>query len=35
MLSARRALEERSSLVSLQTRLDVARPDRVSARYRF
>ncbi|MBP1597442.1 MAG: beta-lactamase-like protein [Acidobacteria bacterium] len=35
MLSAQRALEERSSLVSLQTRLDVARPDRVSARYRF
>lgn len=33
--SARRALEERSSLRSVQTRLDIAHPDRISALYRF
>ncbi len=35
MLSARRALEERSSLVSLQTRLELGRPDRISTTYRY
>jgi phosphoribosyl 1,2-cyclic phosphodiesterase len=35
MLSAQRALEERSSLVSLQTRLELGRPDRISTTYRY
>jgi phosphoribosyl 1,2-cyclic phosphodiesterase len=35
MLSAQRALEERSSLACLQTRLELGRPDRISATYRY
>ncbi len=35
LLSARRALEERSTLRAVQTRLDLAYPDRISACYRF
>ncbi|MBZ5494864.1 MAG: MBL fold metallo-hydrolase [Acidobacteriia bacterium] len=35
LLSARRALEERSSFLSSQTKLELGRPDRVSATYRF
>ena len=35
MLSARRALEERSSLACLQTRLELGRPDRISPTYRY
>ncbi len=35
LLSAQRALEERTCLLQCQTRLDVADPDRVSVAYRF
>ena len=35
MLSARRALEERSGLACLQTRLELGHPDRISATYRY
>ena len=35
MLSARRALEERSGLACPQTRLELGRPDRISFTYRF
>lgn len=35
LLSARRALEERSPLRSVQTRIELAYPDRMSAWYRF
>jgi len=35
MLSAQRALEERSALLATQTRLDIARPDRISPTFRY
>jgi phosphoribosyl 1,2-cyclic phosphodiesterase len=35
LLSARRALEERSALLNPQTRLELGRPDRISRTYRY
>lgn len=35
LLSARRALESRSGLRAVQTRLELAKPDRISGTYRF
>jgi phosphoribosyl 1,2-cyclic phosphodiesterase len=35
MLSARRALEERSGLACTQTKLELGRPDRISATYKY
>lgn len=35
LLSAQRALEERSPLASVQTRLEIARADRISTTYRY
>jgi phosphoribosyl 1,2-cyclic phosphodiesterase len=34
-LSAQRALEERSALLAVQSRVDIARPDRVSAAFKY
>ena len=35
LLSARRALEERSSLLAVQTKLEIARPDRISPTFKY
>jgi phosphoribosyl 1,2-cyclic phosphodiesterase len=35
MLSARRALEERARLAAVQTRIEVAHPDRISATFKY